>query len=227
MPPARSRWFPSPAEEDRPLSQAISQSSATPRPRPTAALLAAALLAGAILALSWLRAQALAAGAPSIPTGVVFAGMLAVPVLLAPAARGALQGHPRGWTLVMGAGLGLALLAPGVLLRAGGLRGAGESLPPSLLAAWAPAVCLVGVAEEAALRAGLQPLLRRATGAAPAIVGTAAVFAVLHLPLYGLAALPLDLGVGILIGCLRERTGSVAACALAHVVADLGAWWLP
>jgi len=29
------------------------------------------------------------------------------------------------------------------------------------------------------------------------------------------------------MGSLRQYTGSVAACALAHFIVDIGHWWLP
>ena len=179
------------------------------------------------MALSAARAAALRGGAPSIPTGALFAAALLAPALAVPAIRARLQRPPAPRSLVLGAALGLALLLPGAILRAAGHHTATEVLPAPLLAAWAPAVMLVAAAEEVALRAGLQPWLRSALGPGPAIVATAAVFAAIHYPLYGAAAMPLDLGVGLLIGCLREYTGSVSACWLAHAVADAGAWWLP
>jgi membrane protease YdiL (CAAX protease family) len=129
--------------------------------------------------------------------------------------------------LLLGVGLGVALLLPGAWLRAVGYHTLGEAQPPGLLAAWVPAVLLVATAEEVALRGALQPMLRAQLGPAPAIALTAVVFSLMHLALYGAAALWLDLGVGLLLGCLREYTGGVAPCALAHAIADLGAWWLP
>lgn len=153
--------------------------------------------------------------------------MLLAPALLAPRFRRRLARPPRAWALAAGGGLGLLLLLPGAWLLAGGHHTATSLLPLATLGTWAPAVLLVATAEEVALRAGIQPWLRRALGPAPAIVLAAGVFAGLHYPLYGAAAMPLDLGVGIMIGALRQYTGSVSACCLAHGIADLGAWWLP
>ena len=48
----------------------------------------------------------------------------------------------------------------------------------------------------------------------------------LHVPLYGWGSLPLDLAVGVFLGVLRALTGSLAAPAAAHVLADLAGWWL-
>jgi membrane protease YdiL (CAAX protease family) len=180
-----------------------------------------------VLGLSLARAMALGAGAPSIPTGVAFAAVLLVPALLAPRLRARLRRPPKPAALVLGGAMGAVLLVPGAWLLATGHHPPSAAIPPLLLAAWAPAVLLVAAAEEIALRAGIQPWLTSALGPAPAIVITAAVFAALHYPLYGAGALPLDLGVGLLIGALRQFTGSVAASWLAHAVADLGAWWLP
>jgi membrane protease YdiL (CAAX protease family) len=48
---------------------------------------------------------------------------------------------------------------------------------------------------------------------------------VIHLPRYGLAALPLDFAVGLMLGGLRLASGRVLPSAIAHVVADLGAYF--
>jgi membrane protease YdiL (CAAX protease family) len=52
------------------------------------------------------------------------------------------------------------------------------------------------------------------------------LFALIHLPLYGVGALPLDLAVGLLLGGLRIISGGVLAPAIAHVIADLAGGWL-
>ena len=51
-------------------------------------------------------------------------------------------------------------------------------------------------------------------------------FALLHVPLYGWHVVPLDLAVGLVFAGLRLATGSAAAPAVAHSVADLATWWL-
>jgi membrane protease YdiL (CAAX protease family) len=84
----------------------------------------------------------------------------------------------------------------------------------------------VAPAEELFLRGLVQPLLRRTVGAGGAILVAAILFAAIHLPAYGWSAMPLDLGVGLLLGWLREETRSVAACITAHTLADLGSWFL-
>jgi hypothetical protein len=133
---------------------------------------------------------------------------------------------PRVAHLLAGALIGAALLVPGAWLAVHGLPARGLSFPLAGYGPWAVAVTMVAITEEVALRAILQPRAREAFGAGWAMVLTAAVFALIHLPLYGPSALPLDFGVGLVFGGLRQRTGSVAACALGHVVADLGSWWV-
>jgi membrane protease YdiL (CAAX protease family) len=88
-------------------------------------------------------------------------------------------------------------------------------------------MALVSAAEEVAFRGWLQPLARQAWGPLAAIIAVAGLFAAIHAGTYGWVALPLDFGVGVVLGCLREYTRSVAACGLAHFVADVGRWWLP
>jgi membrane protease YdiL (CAAX protease family) len=68
--------------------------------------------------------------------------------------------------------------------------------------------------------------VHRWRGVAPAVTVTAACFAMLHAPLYGWPAVPLDFGVGVWLGGLRLSAGRVTAPALAHTVADWASWWL-
>lgn len=200
---------------------------AADRPAAPPTLAASALVAGAMLGLSALRADVLHAGVPNVPVGIAFAAALVVPALALPSVRRRLRPALNPRALGLGGAVGLSLLLPGAWLRLAGLHAAGEVLPMALFAVWGPAVCLVAAGEEVALRAVIQPGVRERLGPGPAIVLTGAVFALMHYPLYGGGALLLDLGVGILIGCLREATRSVAACGVAHALADLGAWWLP
>lgn len=87
-------------------------------------------------------------------------------------------------------------------------------------------VAVVAIAEEGFLRGALWDSLMDWLGPSRTVWVTSACFALLHLPLYGLRALPLDLGVGIILGGLRAATRSPTAPAAAHVTADLLAWWL-
>jgi membrane protease YdiL (CAAX protease family) len=136
-------------------------------------------------------------------------------------------GNLRPWPLLAGIALGLALLLPGLWLRVWGLPPRMWFIAPQALLGYSAALVVIAPAEEVFLRGLLQPALRAALGPAPAIAVVALLFAAIHVPAYGPTAVPLDLGVGILFGWLRERSGSTAACGLAHLIADLGSWWLP
>jgi len=63
-------------------------------------------------------------------------------------------------------------------------------------------------------------------GSRTALVVTSVAFALMHVPNYGTPAIPLDLGVGLLLGGLRLLSGGPGAPAIAHAVADLAAWFL-
>ena len=88
---------------------------------------------------------------------------------------------------------------------------------------WLPVVSVVAAAEEWFLRGALYAALGRP---AVAVAGSAVAFALLHVPLYGWAVVPLDLAVGIVLGLLRHQSGSATAPAVAHVAADWAAWFL-
>lgn len=96
-----------------------------------------------------------------------------------------------------------------------------------LVATWSLATLGVAIAEEVLLRGALYDAVHAACGTEVAAVLVAAVaFALIHLPLYGTGALPLDLGVGVFLGCLRLASGGVVAPATAHAAADLALWWV-
>ena len=58
-------------------------------------------------------------------------------------------------------------------------------------------------------------------GAVVAIGGSALVFALVHVPIYGLGALPVDLGAGLLFSWQRWASGGWGASAATHVFANL------
>lgn len=126
-------------------------------------------------------------------------------------------------SLGIGVLVGVLLCAPAVLAR---IAVTDSHRPEGSFLKWALIVSVVAVAEEVFLRGALRDAITAWRGANTAVVVGAVLFAALHLPLYGWGSVPLDLGVGLILGYLRERTGSVAAPAGAHVVADLIAWWL-
>lgn len=76
------------------------------------------------------------------------------------------------------------------------------------------------VAEEAYFRRLMHPMLARA-GAAVAIIAGAVLFAAMHYPAYGLAAMPLDFGAGLLFAWQRWASGSWTIPAATHGLANL------
>lgn len=176
----------------------------------TAAVLAAALLR---------RTVSGDAGAASLPGAVIFAATLAALAT----ASGWRPRRPRALHLLAGCAAGGLLLA-GPLLR-------GHPVQPLhadmwLLGVWMPTVAAVAVAEEVVLRGALFAAVAGLTSVQLAVPFTALMFAVIHVPLYGVGAVPLDLAVGLLLGALRVWSGGVAAPAVSHLVADLATPWL-
>lgn len=160
--------------------------------------------------------------AASYPAALVFAAAL---LALSVGAGWRVTIDARWWRAVamglVGAGvLVIAWLtaAPHVLLSPT------QHLGPLLV--WTPIVAVVAAAEEIALRGALFGALLGVAGAPVALAVTSIVFALMHVPLYGWGALPLDLAAGVLLGGLRLLSGGVTAPAVAHVVADLAGGWL-
>ena len=173
-----------------------------------------------ILAIA-VAARVLAGGrtpAASTPAALLFAAILAATAL----ASGWRPGRLRLGNAARGAAVGAALVLIAALRTPLAAHGIGIGLDLRF-AAWAPAVVTVAVAEEWLLRGALHDALR-AQGDLTAVLVGAAGFALLHLPLYGVGALPLDLAVGVTLGGLRVLTGGVGAPATAHAAADLATW---
>jgi len=91
---------------------------------------------------------------------------------------------------------------------------------------WAVVVLVVAGAEELFLRGALYDAADQTWGVGVAVGLGAVVFALLHVPLYGWHVLPLDLAVGIVLGGLRQGTGSVTAPLVTHVGADWVGWFV-
>jgi len=200
----------------------------------------AARVTGLILSAALLRALLLPAG--ELFSTIVFAGcLLAIswferaPTLPSPNvsnARLALKRRSRGPTGPASGGervpaaLGvLAGLAVGAVLLAPVVSGPFSARPLSAFVPWAVIAALVATLEETSIRGVLYHQWAGEAGTLVAIVVGAAVFALIHLPRYGLAAMPLDAAVGLALGGLRALTGRVLPCAVAHTVADWGAWF--
>jgi membrane protease YdiL (CAAX protease family) len=91
---------------------------------------------------------------------------------------------------------------------------------------WALVVTVVAGAEEVFLRGTLYDAVTRWRSEGWAIVIGAVCFALLHVPMYGWHVLPLDLAVGLVLGGLRQQSGTPAAPAVTHIGADFVGWFL-
>lgn len=120
--------------------------------------------------------------------------------------------------------VGAAVLCVPAAIRHAALGGV--VAPSDGYARWAVFVVIVAVAEEALLRGSLFRAIDQRAGGAAAIAITSVAFGLLHAPVYGWGVVPLDIAVGVWLGTLRAVTGTVAAPAVAHAVADLAGWWL-
>jgi membrane protease YdiL (CAAX protease family) len=93
-------------------------------------------------------------------------------------------------------------------------------LPTPVVPLTVGATIVAAVAEELFFRRLVYGWLAPA-GDALAIGGAAALFAVVHIPAYGLRALPVDLAAGALFGWQRWATGGWIAPALTHAAANV------
>ena len=176
------------------------------------------LLAAFALSVGLRVALGGSAVATDVPAGLAFAGALLV-VALAAGTR-----VPVTRTAVWAGLAGVALVCFPV-----GLEHVLSQRPlhgTQGFVGWALAVTVVATAEEVFLRGTLYDAVERGWGA-PAAIGVGAVaFALLHVPLYGWHVVPLDLAVGIVLGGLRQGTGTPLAPAITHVGADLVGWFV-
>jgi membrane protease YdiL (CAAX protease family) len=180
-------------------------------PAPATGSGAAALGSGAVvvggLAFLLVRPEltALPGGVALLAGGYV---ALLVGALAVPTRR---EGGPLGWGVPLALGLvavaGAAVVGGPVADRRVGAVAAGLAL-------------LAAVAEEALFRRVLYDRLLR-FGVVAAVGGTAVVFALVHLPAYGLAAMPVDLGAALLLSWQRYASGRWTVPAVTHAVANL------
>jgi membrane protease YdiL (CAAX protease family) len=161
------------------------------------------------------------AGASSERGAVLFALLLLAAALRAGWRPGRPQPAGLAWGLFGAAGLVAGPLVLRLAIPHPQLRASGTGF-----LVWAGVVTAVAVAEEVVLRGVLFSAVERAAGVRAALAVTTIVFALVHVPLYGVGALPLDLAVGLWLGGLRLVSGGVAAPATAHAAADLAGWWL-
>ena len=176
----------------------------------------AARVTGLILGAALLRALLLPAG--DLLSTIVFAAcLLSISWFDRPSATNESRWGSRR-SLVAGLMVGAILLVPVV-------SGPFSARPVSAFVPWAAIAALVATLEETTIRGVLYRQWAGEAGTLVAIVLGAAVFALIHLPRYGLAAMPLDAAVGLALGGLRALTGRVLPCAVAHTLADWGAWF--
>lgn len=179
------------------------------------------LLAGLAAAVALRIAVGMPEVAQSQTGGVVFVASLALVVI----ASGWRPGRTTWTSIAVGvAGAGVLVAGP-VWLHLASPQFE-PSLPFSSFPEWAILIVLIAGTEEVALRGALFQACLPNVGPTGAVAITSIAFAIIHVPLYGPSAIPLDLAVGMWLGGLRLVTGGVAAPATAHIVADLCAWWL-
>jgi membrane protease YdiL (CAAX protease family) len=141
---------------------------------------------------------------------VIYLGLLLASTAV-PVVKERIGSPGRSWSvLAVGLiGLGAAALASG---RPAAVPFGPWALPLSLLAA---------VAEEAFFRRAAYATVDRSAGPTVAVGVTALAFAAIHVPLYGAAAFPVDLGAGLLLGWQRWETGDWTVPAATHAAANL------
>ena len=180
--------------------------------------LATCVLLGFVVAVRWqvFRAQAL----DGVGEGLLFG----LALLLVAGLGGLRPALPPRQALTVGLIGGLGLVAVTLLVRwpaqALPLGHAAPFLP------WVGVTALVATSEELLLRGALWRWAAASGGDVVALIVTSALFALIHVPIYGVSVVPLDLGVGLFFGGLRLWSGGPAAPALAHVLADAATWWL-
>jgi membrane protease YdiL (CAAX protease family) len=189
---------------------------------PLGDLLSTAVFAACLLGITWAERQA-----PTLPSPASGGGKGTArggrdlqswaPTLPSPASGG---GDLRA-TL----SAGLAGLLVGAVLVLPNAAGHLSGRPLDVFWSWAAVAAVVATLEETAIRGALYRRWLEEAGPVVAIIAGAIVFALIHLPRYGLGAMPLDLAVGLALGGLRAVTGRVMPCAVAHTIADWGAWF--
>jgi membrane protease YdiL (CAAX protease family) len=156
-----------------------------------------------LVARPWLGGSAWAV--PLLAGGylALLVGALAVPT------RG--TDAPLGWGVPLAVGL-VGVVAAGVV---------GGPVADRRVGVVAGGLAVVAaVAEEALFRRVLYDRLLR-FGIVAAVGGSAVVFALVHLPAYGVAAIPVDLGAALLLSWQRYASGRWTVPAVTHAVANL------
>ena len=175
------------------------------------------VLAGALAALgcgllSARPAVVASAGQPALALAIVFAALLTVGALVPlPALASPIVRSPRVTAITVAVGVG-AFGAARVLV--------GGRAPARLTLPVVAANTLAAVAEEAWFRRLCFGLLAP-VGSVFAVVGSATLFAFVHVSIYGFWILPLDLAAGVLLGWQRAVSGSWRAAAVTHAIGNI------
>jgi membrane protease YdiL (CAAX protease family) len=156
-------------------------------------------------AIAPIGAPALAAGYGLLGMGSVLALRLSLP------ARAHGRGHAADPWFPLAIGAGAVLVAR---LAAG----AAPPLPVSLTIVTLNTAA--AIAEEAFFRGFLFGRLE-GWGVRAAVVGSSVAFALIHLPLYGWSAFPVDIGAGLLFAWQRAASGRWTVPAVTHTFANL------
>jgi membrane protease YdiL (CAAX protease family) len=174
---------------------------------PRAAVLVVAAGCAALTARPLLLGVAGAGPAPVLT--ILFLALLVVS-LLWPTSDDPRPGTPIAPALALGVGAFVV----------GRLLTLGSPAAPPATALVVGLNALAAVAEEAFFRRFVYGALL-AGGPVAALTGSAVLFAAVHVTVYGVWVLPLDLAAGLLLGWQRRATGSWAVPAVTHAVANL------
>ena len=178
-------------------------------PRPTALAGWVVVTGGIAFLLARPALGGTAMAVPLLAAGYLVLGAAALAVGTTGGERGARA--PLGWMVVLG--IGLAGVAGAVVV--------GGPVADRRVGVVAGGLALVAaVAEEALFRRVLYDRLLR-FGVVGAVAGSAVVFALVHLPAYGVAAMPVDLGAALLLSWQRYASGRWTVPAVTHAVANL------
>jgi membrane protease YdiL (CAAX protease family) len=182
---------------------------ATQRPRTALPFAGAVVGLGvvALLARPWM----LPAGAPHDGRVLLFAVLL-VAGLAWPLRPAAVEDDRRRLPVLVPLALGCAAFVAGRALL-------GLPPRPGDLAAVLALNALAAVAEEAFFRRLVYGVLVP-YGTAAAVLGSAVLFAVAHVTVWGLWVLPLDLAAGLLLSWQRAASGRWTVPAATHVLAN-------
>lgn len=171
----------------------------------------AAAVGMVVAGIAILLARPLVTGSPSGRVWLFAASYAAIGLASLAVPSPAERPSPLSPAVVLGLGLVAVAIATVV---------AGSPAPSPWGAATLPFGVLAAVAEEALFRRAAYGRLIR-FGAPVAVVASAALFALVHLPAYGTTALPVDLGAGLLLSWQRWASGTWTVPAATHAAANL------